>query len=335
MNLEFATDPKDWVNRAPAEGVTLLDAKDWKHLRPDQHCLLVEGNTVHARCSVWLNSLPKTRQVQPASIGHFEASNRDSGRQLLEGVIQWIQATKKVPVIGPINANTWHKYRLVTDRGARPPFLLEPAHPDFYPQAWLDAGFQPLAEFHSAQMPPQSEEDPRLARVKARLNSVGICIRNLDIEDYTDELCRLYSVAKISFAENLFYTEIEEADFLALYQPLKRFLNTEYIWLAEHEGRCVGFCFCIPDLAQAERGEAVDTLIIKTLATLPDRRYAGLGLWLTQIAHQAAAASGLTSVIHALMHPGSRIKHFGKEDMEIFRRYTLYQRDPARSLSEE
>ena len=325
MNLIWTNSPDSWLKLEPTEGVTLLSAEEWKHLHPHQHCLLVKGNTVHARCSVWLNSLPKTGHGQPAAIGHFEASTPDSGRQLLSEVAQWIQATHEVPIIGPINANTWHKYRLITDKGTRPPFLLEPTHPDFYVEAWTQAGFQPLAEFHSAQMPPQSEEDPRLGRVKARLATAGVRIRNLDTDDYTEELRRLYSVAKISFADNLLYTEIEEADFLELYQSLKGFLKPEYIWLAEHAGRCVGFCFCIPDLAQAQRGEAVDTLIVKTLATLPDRCYAGLGLWLTQIAHQAAASSGLTSVIHALMHPGSRIKHFGKDDMEIFRRYTLYQ----------
>jgi GNAT superfamily N-acetyltransferase len=325
MHLEYTNSPTDWASRETAEGVTLLSAEEWKHLPPDQHCLLIEGNTVHARCSVWLDSLPESGQCQPAAIGHFEASNLDSGCQLLSEAAQWIQARHKAPSIGPINANTWHKYRLVTERGTRPPFLLEPTHPDFYPEAWAQAGFHPLAEFHSAQMPPQSKEDPRLGRVKARLAQLGIRIRNLDTDDYTEELRRLYSVATISFAENLLYTEIEEADFLELYQSLKGFLKPEYIWLAEHAGRCVGFCFCIPDLAQAKRGEAVDTLIVKTLATLPDRCYAGLGLWLTQIAHQAAAADGLTSVIHALMHPGSRIKHFGKDDMEIFRRYTLYQ----------
>jgi GNAT superfamily N-acetyltransferase len=282
---------------------------------------------VHARCSVWLRSLPKNGPHPPIAVGHFAARDAASGHELLRKTVNWLQATEKGAVIGPINANTWHNYRMVTEQSTRPPFLFEPAHPDFYPEAWIRAGFQPMAEFHSAHMPPQLEEDPRLAKVKMRLNELGIHIRNLNTDDYNEELRRLYSVARISFAENLLYTEIAEADFLALYRPLKKILQPEFIWLAEHAGRCVGFCFCIPDLAQAKRGDVVDTLIVKTLATLPDRSYAGLGLWLTRIAHQAAAANGYASVIHALMHPGSRIKHFGKEDMEIFRRYTLYQQD--------
>jgi len=327
MKLSIETSPKNWTETPAAPNLPLLGPEEWQATRPDVHCLLFDAAVVVARCSVWLKHLPETEGVQPIAIGHFEASSLPAGTELLKATIRWIRDKSDAPIIGPINGSTWHKYRLVTDRGTHPPFLLEPTHPDFYPQAWLNTGFQPLAEFHSARMPPQSKEDPRLGRVKAHLDSEGVRIRNLDTDDYTEELLRLYSVAKISFAENLLYTEIEETDFLALYQPLRRFLNADYIWLAEHEGRCVGFCFCIPDLAQAERGEAVDTLIVKTLATLPDRRYAGLGLWLTQVAHQAAAASGLTSVIHALMHPGSRIKHFGKDEMEIFRRYTLYQRD--------
>lgn len=325
MHLKRTKSPADWRSFQPAAGLTLLASEAFESLQPDQHCLLLDGDTVHARCSVWLNSLPDIGQGRPAAIGHFEASDLAAGQQLLREAVKWIHRSHKGPIIGPIDGNTWHKYRLATDSSGRPPFFLEPTHPAFYVQAWTGAGFQPLAEFHSARMPPQAEEDPRLARVMPRLASAGVRIRQLDLDDYEAELRRLYSVARISFAGNLLYTPIHEAEFIAMYLPLRDHVNPDFVWLAEKGAECVGFCFCLPDLLQAQAGEKIDSLIVKTLATLPGREFAGLGLWLTQLAHQKAAQIGFSSVIHALMHPGSRIKHFGKDDMEIFRRYTLYQ----------
>lgn len=325
MKLRIETLPENWADAPAAPNLHLLAPNEWLATRPDVHCLLFDGAVVVARCSVWLHRLPTINGAQPTAIGHFEASCQSTGTAALKATISWIGKKSEGPIIGPINSNTWQKYRLVTDSSGRPPFLLEPSHPEFYVNAWAGAGFRPFAEFHSASMPPQSEEDPRLERVKQRMESVGVRIRNLRIDDYEGELRRLYSVARISFAENLLYTPISEAEFVAMYQPLRANVNPEFVWLAEQEAQCVGFCFCLPDLLQAQGGGKVDSLIVKTLATLPDRDFAGLGLWLTQLAHQRAAEKGFQSVIHALMHPGSRIKHFGKDSMEIFRRYTLYQ----------
>lgn len=325
MKLRIETLPANWVDAPAAPNLDLLGRDEWQATRPDVHCLLFAGAVVQAHCSVWLNRLSAIKGAQPTAIGHFEASDQPAGTELLTATIGWIREKSDAPIIGPINGNTWQKYRLVTESSGRPPFFLEPSHPAFYVEAWADAGFSPLAEFHSASMPPQAEEDPRLERVRQRMESVGVRIRNLRIDDYEEELRRLYSVARISFAENLLYTPIREAEFIAMYQPLRAHVKPEFVWLAERDARCVGFCFCLPDLLQAQRGGKVDSLIVKTLATLPDRDLAGLGLWLTQFAHQRAADMGFQSVIHALMHPGSRIKHFGKDSMAIFRRYTLYQ----------
>jgi hypothetical protein len=325
MEVRIESDPANWADQQTAANMTLLSPDEWEHSGPDVHCLLIEEDLAVARCSIWRSSLPQQEQAQPVAIGHFEACDQSAGTAVLEAAMDWIHEGGNAPIIGPINGNTWHKYRLVTESSGRAPFLLEPAHPAFYVDAWTGAGFRPLAEFHSARMPPQSEEDLRLARVKPRMEAAGVRIRHLDLDDYNEELRRLYSVARISFAENLLYAPISEAEFIAMYQPIRAHVDPGFVWLAEQGAQCVGFCFCLPDFLQAQTGEKVDSLIVKTLATLPGREFAGLGLWLTQLAHQKAAAAGFQSVIHALMHPGSRIKHFGKDNMEIFRRYTLYQ----------
>lgn len=325
MNLRLAIQSEDNRDLFAGAGLDLLSAEAWQQSKPDVHLLLHAGKEVRAYCSIWMDSLPLVEGMKPAAIGHFEALNPGDGSALLHAATDWITARRDGPIIGPINANTWHKYRLVTETKGRAPFFLEPEHPPFYVDAWKAAGFTPWAEFHSACMPPQIEIDPRMERVSSRLQGAGVYIRQLNKDNYREELKKLYSVARVSFADNLLYTPISEAQFLQLYQPLEGLLRPETIWLAEQKGRCVGFCFAIADLAQAQRGQTVDTLIIKTLATLPDRPYAGLGILLTQTAHQAAAEAGFQSVIHGLMHPASRIKHFGRDAMEIFRRYTLYQ----------
>lgn len=321
-----ADHPDAWRDFRAPPAFPLLSPEEWSLLPPDAHFILHTDGFVHARCSVWTESLPPHDGARPGAVGHFECVDAPAGEALLGAACGHLLGRGVRLAIGPINGNTWMKYRLVTGGGKRPPFLLEPFHPAFYVEAWRRAGFEPLTEFHSGLFPPQVDDDPRLDRVRSRLDALGIRIRNLDVSRFDDDLRAIHAVSTVSFSANLLYSPISADTILALYQPLKPRLQPEFVWIAEHEDRCVGFCFAIPDLAQAQRGQPVDTLVVKSLATLPERAYAGLGLLLTQRAHQAAAAAGFHAVIHALMHPGSRIKHFGKAEMEVFRTYTLFQR---------
>jgi predicted N-acetyltransferase YhbS len=93
---------------------------------------------------------------------------------------------------------------------------------------------------------------------------------------------------------------------------------------AEHEGRTVGFVFGIPNLAQAQRGQAIDTVVVKTVAVLPGRTYAGLGNVLVAHCQQAARKLGFRRVIHALMHESNNSLNLSGHYAKPFRRYTLY-----------
>jgi GNAT superfamily N-acetyltransferase len=139
-------------------------------------------------------------------------------------------------------------------------------------------------------------------------------------------LRRIYAVSTISFQGNFLYTPIEEDAFLAQYRPIQSRVQPDLVLLAEQAGRCVGYVFAIPDLAQAERGERISTVIVKTLAVLPGRAYAGLGAWLLAEVHATAARLGFTRAIHALMHQTNRSRNLSAHYARTIRRYTLLAR---------
>ncbi|MFN0086638.1 MAG: N-acetyltransferase, partial [Blastocatellia bacterium] len=70
----------------------------------------------------------------------------------------------------------------------------------------------------------------------------------------------------------------------------------------------------------------VDTLIIKTVAVLPEAGYAGLGSLLVARAHEIAEAAGFRRVIHALMHETNRSRRISDHYAGTMRRYTLFSR---------
>ena len=326
VSIHQLTNPKELATRSCAEGVHLPPEDEWNRLQPDVLFAVELTGKLQAVCSVWKNSLPIHKGNQPAVIGHFHAADQRTGSAVLEAACEYLRSEEATLVMGPINANTWNPYRLVTESNGRSPFLLEPANPDFYVTAWKASGFTTFAEYQSTIMPPQTEPDPRIFKVEERLHSLGIRIRNIRLDDFEAELRHLYQVSCISFRNNLLFTSISESDFKGSYLPFRDKIRPELVWLAEKGENCVGYIFCIPDYLQTTSGTPIDTVIAKTLAILPNRQYAGLGLLLMQRFHSFAASAGYRHVIHALMARTSQIKHFGKDRSERLRIYTLFSR---------
>jgi GNAT superfamily N-acetyltransferase len=93
------------------------------------------------------------------------------------------------------------------------------------------------------------------------------------------------------------------------------------------EGRLVGVAFLVPDHRQAARGEAVNTVVVKTLAVHPDVAGQGLGGWLLAEAQWEARQQGYIQGIHALMHETNRSRKISRHYGTLLRRYTLFGRE--------
>jgi GNAT superfamily N-acetyltransferase len=115
-----------------------------------------------------------------------------------------------------------------------------------------------------------------------------------------------------------------------MYRPMLGFLEPRLVWLAECDGDLVGFAFAVPDLAQRQRGEAIDTVVLKSLAVRPGRPWAGLGAALIERCHAAASELGYRRAIHALMHASNTSLRLSAHYGRPFREYTLYARSVAK-----
>lgn len=297
----------------------------------DVHWVLVRDDSsdrnIIGRCSLWWQNTPSYLNHRVGFIGHYAVKDAATATQLLQQAGEQLAAFGCNLAIAPIDGNTWHRYRLVTERGTHPVFFLEPDNPDDWPCHFLDQGFTPLAQYSSALNANLSYVDPRLERVKSRLNKAGVEIRPINMQRIEAELHGVFEVAIASFQSNFLYTPITEAAFVALYRPLLPYLNPELILIAEDNNKPVGFLFAIPDWLQAQRGETVNTIVIKTVAVLPKRIYAGLGNLLVATCQTRAYEKGFTRAIHALMHDANPSRNLSRRYAQTIRRYTLFAKN--------
>lgn len=303
--------------------------------RPDAHIVgLDDDGAVAARCCVWSRGTASLGIHRTGYIGLYQAADINQGSALLTDAAAWLRSHGADVAIGPIDGNTWRRYRLVTWRGTEPPFFLEPDNPDEWTRHFIEAGFEPIANYTSALNPDLSREDPRLGDAVKRFTQSGVTIRPIDMTRFESELRAVHRMSLASFASNFLYTPIDETAFVEQYLPIQPYVRPELVLIAESsEGVAeqpargvVGFVFSVPDFNQRQRGVEIDTMIVKTLAVLPGRAQAGLGSVLMAMTQAAGRRLGYRRAIHALMHDSNKSMQASARTAQTMRRYSLFAR---------
>ncbi|WP_044620341.1 GNAT family N-acetyltransferase [Gynuella sunshinyii] len=318
---------EEWCGGDYPQSVQLpdFDPSVLTHHEADVHLLALRQQQVVGRLSLWWNRVPELKSERLGVVGHFDAADAAAASELLLQARQQLKAQGCTLMIGPMDGNTWRRYRWVSDVGSEPPFFLEPENPSAYPDYFRQAGFHPLAHYSSARVTDLNLQDSRIPAVRERLQKREISWRALDMNRFEDELKAIYQLSIQSFSGNFLYTPITEAEFLQQYQAVQTVVQPQLVLLAEQHGELLGYLFAIPDFNQARRGEDIDTCVLKTVAVLPGRRAAGLGAVLVAECHRIARDMGYCRAIHALMHASNKSKNLSSHYGQSMREYTLYQ----------
>lgn len=277
-------------------------------------------------CSLWWQHTPLLANERVGLIGAFHAEDQASAQRVLERACARLARRGCTLAVGPMDGSTWNSYRFITEWGTEPTFFLEPSHLPEGPLHFRRAGFSEIARYSSRLQPVLIPDDPRLPRVVERLQALGATIRSLDRSRMDGELQNIFRVVTAAFRGSFLHTPIPYRMFRDLYAPLLVNLEAALVLLAEHGDQCVGFALGVPDLLERRREGGARTLIVKTVAVLPDRRYAGLGrlLWLNLCSQ--AAGLGHTRAINALMHDGGHSFNMSQAHSLPMRRYALFAR---------
>jgi L-amino acid N-acyltransferase YncA len=231
--------------------------------------------------------------------------------------------------VGPLDGTTWRRYRFVVERGSEPPFFLEPDNPDAWPSHFTAAGFGVFATYSSSLNTNLDYVDPRMDAVSARMERNGVTIRPLDPSRFDRELDAIFELSLAGFQHNFLYSPIDRDEFKATYRKVESCIRPELTLMAEHEGKPAGFLFALPDMLQAQRGAAVDTVVMKSITVLPGKTYGGLGNLLMVKTIANIRALGYRRAIHALVYDGNSARNMSAQYAQPMRRYALFARELA------
>ena len=258
-----------------------------------------------------------------AFFGLFESEPDEStGAELFRFAEEAAKKLGKSTLIGPMNGSTWENYRWARSLDT-PFFFSEYVHQPYYAAMAVTAGYLESAGYFSQIQNDLSYDGELSDRLKARCIAAGIRIRNLDIEHFDEELEKLYPFITETFNQNLLYSPISFDAFSSKYRTQLPFLSPDWVLVAEEGKEIVGITVNFPDLFE----QPCKTMIAKTLARKPGRRYAGISHVLCAELIDRCVNKGFSRLIHAYMETNnSSMNVSGRFNGEPFRHYSLFSK---------
>jgi GNAT superfamily N-acetyltransferase len=296
-----------------------------KEEKPDLRVGVIQCETMMAHAALWWKDAPHMEDEKLGVLGGFHAENALACKILLEEVERIFRDHRCSLIVGPMNGNTWRKHRFVSWSDGTPEYFLEPITRSDYLEWWKDGGFSPLEEYSSSRVNIGSDHAIS-STVVDRLYRNGVTIRGVEINRLEEELAAIHEVCLKCFRENFLYTPMACGEFVARYKLLDNWIFPDYVRMAFCRDELCGFVFSMPDPLANQMGHH-PSLIVKTLAVLPSREFAGLGTLLVEQVHQAAWDHGIKHAIHALQRNDNSSRRItSRFSGEIFRKYQLLKK---------
>lgn len=291
--------------------------------------ILTEQENELAKANCYYKNTPLVDEKNIGTIGDIEINNSEYAEKLFLECENVFREKGIHIIVAPMNGNTWKKYRTLKSTNNEPNFLLENVSPIEYNELLKKAGFYECNTYTSNKGKIDDAYDSELIEMaKENLKEENITIRKFNKENAIEDLTKIYNVSLESFKRNPYYTDIEKEDFLKQYEQYLSMVDDELIWIAEKEGKEIGFVFCIPNFNELKLYGEVKTLILKTIAILPEYESLAIGnVMLSDIA-KIAKKKGFTDWIFAFMHSTNTSQKMAKRNnAEVIREYALYRKE--------
>jgi len=297
-----------------------INKPEKQHLK---QCVLVIKNKVPvARAAFYINPNLKYNNAKTACIGSYECiDDQETSGRLFDAIKKLAKQHKVQWLIGPMEGSTWSNYRFSTHHNA-PDFFMEPHHHLYYNDHFTKAGFNAIANYLSSLDETLFYDLESIQEIEHNYLEKGLTLRNLNLDDFGNELQKIGKFSIDQFSSNFLYSPIQPNDFVEKYKPLKAFFNPQFIKVLENKnGEIQAFIFAIKDHLDSSN----ETLIIKSVVRKKDASIKHVGAYLAQKINYLAKKSGYNKVIHAFMiDTNASHKISTQQSASTYKAYALY-----------
>lgn len=291
--------------------------------------ILLDGEKELAKATCYVKNTPIVNEKSIGCIGEFSSVSEDNGILILKKCEEIFKDKNVKFIVGPMNGNTWKKYRTMKWSNGDSLFLLENVNPIEDNDIFIRSGFRELYTYTSNKgLVEDAYTSKALDIAREKLKEKDIKIRKFNKQNYLDDLKKIYNVSKVSFTRNPFYTPIEESEFLMQYEQYINMVDEDFILIAEKDGKEIAFIFCVPNFNELKENKPLKTLILKTVAVLPEYENLAIGNVLLSEISNMAKQKNFKEWIFAFMYSNNTSQKMAKRNnAQIIRQYAIYGKE--------
>jgi GNAT superfamily N-acetyltransferase len=215
------------------------------------HFLVEKDGVYVGRISAIDNKLHNQVQQQKTGFwGYFESENDPAiSGMLFDAAADWLRTRGLNRMLGPVNPSINDPSGLLVDGFEWSPFVLMTYNPRFYVSLVEQAGFTKAMDLLAYIITHQSVDHDRVDRIAQLIQKRSkASIRPFDLSKIDRELDIVKDVYNDAWEKNWGFVPMTEAEVRFQADDLKSILLEEFAYIAEVDGRPVGFAFALPDI---------------------------------------------------------------------------------------
>ena len=271
---------------------------------------------------------------------------------LFSAVSAWGKAAGMDILRGPMNMAFHHEFGLLIDAFDKRPVVATTYNPPYYAEFVEQFGFVKVKDHYayyldvSPHISGRSSIPEKLVRVAEHARRrAGVTIRKANLDDWENELSRAYDVFNLAWRDNWGAAPVSREEALHLIKSLKPFLDPDFVYIAEKDGKFVGVSLSLADINQPLyhiKGRLfpfgwikflyyrrrIDTVRVFIMGVVKEYRSAGLDAVFYLETAQAAFRKNLPNVEMSLILEDNEmmrriIENFGGHIYKTYRMYDL------------
>jgi GNAT superfamily N-acetyltransferase len=224
-----------------------------------QFYMALRGEEIVGTIAVFTNHRHNEYQNENiAFFGFFEVlEDYEAAEQLFKTAEAWAKEKGHSALRGPAQWSTNDECGLLVDGFDDRPRILMTYNPPYYVDYIENLGYKYARDLWAYELGVKEFMDitgERLDKLTTRiLERKNITIRNLDMKKYPDEVNKIKLLYNNAWSKNWGFIPMTDPEFDQLADELHSILDPDLVFLAEKDGKTVGFSLTLPDLNEPLR----------------------------------------------------------------------------------
>jgi GNAT superfamily N-acetyltransferase len=245
----------------------------YEHSKLDMFLCYKDDKIVGRIAAIRNNNHIKSSGKQEGFFGFFECiEDYEVAKLLFDTAKDWIKKEGLISIVGPTSFSTNEIFAWHIDAFNIPPMMSMGYNKNYYPKFAEQYGFKKKVDLFAylISRDKMNEKSIRVTNAfEERLKNKGITIRTVNMKTFKEDAEQANDVYNAAWEKNDAFVPMTKKEFMHLANDMKMIMDPTLCFLAEHEGKIVGFSFSFPDINQVlikvKRGRLLPTGILKLL----------------------------------------------------------------------